>query len=320
MNEENLEKTNDTQDETSKDETLPNSDVEKKTEEETTKEPVQKKLVNKILIGVIGFLLFLIIIGIILYFIGFFDPEVKEEVKNETPIKIEEQSKKEEYSFDLKEINTKKLNEQLALLTNQNINQEKLEEEEKIRNEKKILEEQKKKEEERLKLEEERLKQEKEDLEAKKIELENQKIELENLKNIAIAIKEELENNKKVLEENSINPISNNQNTNSLKVEDNNLVIDEKDMNEKQMNSFLKFILVAKIKGNLQKSYLDKITSINLDAKLCRDDKNRIEIYFGPFDNEEKRVEIFEKLQKNKFSQSFLVELTNEEYNKRCNY
>ena len=84
--------------------------------------------------------------------------------------------------------------------------------------------------------------------------------------------------------------------------------------------SFLKFINVAKIKGSLYKKYLDKITSINTNAILCRDDKNRIEIYFGPFNNDETRTELLNKLISGGFDEAFELELTQEEFNKRCNY
>ena len=57
----------------------------------------------------------------------------------------------------------------------------------------------------------------------------------------------------------------------------------EEPISNKVNNNFIKLINVAKIKGSLYKKYLDKVTAINPSAILCRDDKNRIEIYFGPF-------------------------------------
>ena len=121
----------------------------------------KKSTLNKILIGLIAFLVLLLTIGITLYFLGFFDskeepiqPAIQE---NNLPI----ENKEESYKFDIKDINSKKLNEQLSYLTNKNINQDKTEELEKIENEKRIIEEQKKREEEAYKSQEEALLKEK---------------------------------------------------------------------------------------------------------------------------------------------------------------
>ena len=71
--------------------------------------------------------------------------------------------------------------------------------------------------------------------------------------------------------------------------------------------------------GTPQK-YLDKITTINPNVKLCRDENNRIEIYYGPFKNNEERSELLDKLMKNKFEEAYELEFTQEEFDKRCNY
>lgn len=287
------------------------------------KEKKQKSLVSKILIYVIIFLIVLIAVGIILYMTGFFTPEEKvEEVKDSKQQVIENKiEEKPKYEFSLSDINSKKLNDQLLELTNKNINQEKLEEKEKIENEKKLVEEQNKKREEELQAQQDELNKEKNELEARKLELEQQKAELENLKQEAITLKEAMENSKKQLEEEvqkedeiiNIPVVS----QNNMDTQNSKETMNEE---ENKNNQFLLLINVAKIKGNLYKSYLDKISKINPDVKLCRDDKNRIEIYFGPFKTEEERDTLLEKLIENKFKESYSVELTTDEFNKRCNY
>ena len=47
---------------------------------------------------------------------------------------------------------------------------------------------------------------------------------------------------------------------------------------------------------------------------------NRIEIYYGPFKNNEERSELLDKLMKNKFEEAYELEFTQEEFDKRCNY
>ncbi|GGD36397.1 hypothetical protein GCM10012288_08010 [Malaciobacter pacificus] len=273
----------------------------------------KKSLISKILIGIVALLLLVLIAGIVLYFTGFFDPKPIEkpmqiETKEST---ISMQEKK--YKFDISTINSTKLNEQLAKLTNRNLNQEKLEEQEKLENEKKLLDEKKKKEEEAIKAEQEALLKEKENLEAKKQELENEKAELERLKKEAIELKEQMINVKNDIQNNK-NGNQDNQELEPVKQEESiNSQTEDK-------NNFVKLINVAKIKGELYKDYLDSIVKINSELKLCRDDKNRIEIFFGPFTKEEDRNILLNELIENNFNQSYSLELTKEEYDKRCNY
>ena len=290
----------------------------------------KKTALDKILIGLIVFLVLLLITGAILYFLGFFTP--KEEPEESTAVQENTQvieKKEETYKFDIKDINSKKLNEQLSYLTNKNLSQDKVEELEKVENEKRLIEEQKINENEALKSEEDALLKERNAIENKKIELENEKAQLESMRQEALLLKQELEANKtdlEVTEQNKIASVNNEKDSADTKIQEEKAIEvkvkeEQKDTKEpKNTSSFLKFINVAKIKGSLYKKYLDKITSINTNAILCRDDKNRIEIYFGPFNNDETRTELLNKLISGGFDEAFELELTQEEFNKRCNY
>ena len=289
-----------------------NNDLQKDVEEFVKKN--KKSSLKKILFGLIVFLLLLIVIGVILFLLGFFThEEKKEEIK---PLEQkQEMTKKEEesYKFDIKDINSKKLNEQLASLTNKNLNQEKDEELEKKEDEKRLIEEQKKKEEELLTQQEATLQREKAALEEKKLQLENEKAELETLKQQALMVKEELLSKQDIETAEKVKDIEQKGNTNHNKKE--NMT------NESNINDiFLKFISVAKNKGELYKKYLDRVVAINPNIILCRDDKNRIEIYYGPFNDENTRKDLLEKLIKNKFSEAYELEFTKEEFDIRCNY
>lgn len=278
--------------------------------EEFTKSK-KKSLLTKILIGLIGFLLLLLTIGIILYFLGFFAP--KEEVVNPTETIAPVEIKEEAYKFDIKDINSKKLNEQLSSLTNKNIKKERNEELERLENEKRIIEEEKRREEEALKIQEEALLKEKAAIEEKKIQLENEKAELEAMRQEALKLKEQLEMNKIKLETSSVENVE----INVEEKKEENILETPKNPTDKK---FLKFINVAKIKGSLYKKYLDKVSAIDPNVILCRDDKNRIEIYFGPFNDDESRSNLLDKLIKNKFEEAYEVEFTQDEFDKRCNY
>ncbi|MBP9615504.1 MAG: hypothetical protein KBD88_00625 [Aliarcobacter sp.] len=267
----------------------------------------KKSLLSKILIGLIAFLLLLLTVGIVLYFLGYFTPkeEIKVTEENLMPVEIKEEA----YKFDIKDINSKKLNEQLSFLTNKNINKERNEELEKLENEKRIIEEEKRREEEAFKIQEEALLKEKAAIEEKKIQLENEKAELEAMRQEALMLKEQLEMNKTKLEAIPVEIIE-------------PTVTPEKAVNKPNITDkkFLSFINVAKIKGSLYKKYLDKVSAIDPNVILCRDDKNRIEIYFGPFKDDETRSKLMDKLTKNKFDEAYEVEFTQEEFDKRCNY
>ena len=306
-NEEITYTTNQTSSETSTQEqpVLAKSDAEIK--EEFVKPNKNKKLLFKVLIGIISLLIIILIAGAILYFSGFF--EHKEETEKEEtqhieshaevtpPVIVEKpQSKEEGYKFNIKDINSKKLNDQLANLTNKNI--EKKEEDKKTLTETKKENSEVKNNEAQLELE-----KEKAELEKKKIELEKQKIEQDKIKEESTT----KEISPSLLEEKKSN------NENSIV----NTHIKEENKTEA---GFLLFINVVKINGPLYKKYLDKILVINPNVRLCRDEKNRIEIYYGPFKSDEERGELLNKLIKNKFSEAFALEFTKEEFDKRCNY
>lgn len=146
----------------------------------------------------------------------------------------------------------------------------------------------------------------------KKIQLEKEKAQLEALREEAIMLKEELEANKtslEVISNTKVEEIINKEpSSNEIKIDD------------EKKDGFLKFINVAKIKGVLYKKYLDKITAINPNIILCRDDKNKIEIYYGPFNNNETRIELLDKLINSNFGEAYSLEFTKEEFDKRCNY
>ena len=289
----------------------------KESEEIEIKEQKKVPILNKILFALVGLLLLVLITGIILFFMGFFDtaeePKEREQIKQEKIVK-------EENSFNISDINSKKLNKQLLLLTNKNIIEEENNKREKLEEEKKIKLKEEKEKKEALALEEEKISKEKEELENKKIELEKQKVELETLKNEAIALRNEMIISKNLLEmqkdEVKIKEKDNLESNQEASEEENK----EKDSMILNENKFVSLINVAKIKGNLYKSYLDKITAINSDIKLCRDELNRIEIYYGPFKDNSDRRSLYTKLQENGIVNSYEVELTKEEFNKRCNY
>lgn len=280
---------------------------------ETSDENTNNKnnFLRKILIYVIAFLISVLVIISIFYIFDFFvskDEDKGTQVVVETPEKTPEQvqtqqyeePKHEESNFDFSNLDPDKLNEQLALLTNKNIEQSRLEEL-KAKNEKKLIEE-KKINEPIIKANE---------IEASKEankEL-NSKTEDETLKNNSV--KKQNTTTKTNTEE----PIKEQQNPN--KEENTNSSIQQTTTNN---NSFIKLINVAKIKGALKKKFLDKVIAVNPNVHLCRDEENIIELYFGPFDDDETRKELYNKLVSKGFKEAYELEMTQEEFDKSCNY
>lgn len=286
------------------------SEVEIKPTEEFVKP--KKPLFMKILFGVIIFLLLLLITGIVLYFTGFFEPKeepkkdesmVSEVVTKTEPAPVVENNPK----FEIKDINSKKLNEQLANLTNKNIPEEK----KNIQNEKKKEEllKQKAIDDEKKNLENEKIQQQTQIKE--EIKVDNQK-EKPTMEPSSAEDKKNLDNDTLSKDTTSTDKTKNN----NIKEEKTEKITKENSSN----NQFLLFVNVVKIKGELYKKYLDKIIAIDPNVKLCRDEKNRIEIYFGPFEKSEDRTELLNKLLKNKFTEAYPLEFTKEEFDKRCNY
>lgn len=285
----------------------------------------KKSSLKAVLISVIAILLLLLIIGITLIIFSPKEEPIAEtpsqEVATPTTQEVTQnqeitEEKEPEVKFDLSSINSQKLNEQLANLTNKNIKKEApaaVENEESRR----VLEEQKRIEEESLKIEEDMVLKQKESLEEKKAELEMEMQKLEALKKEAILAREELIKAQNTNIESNEKDIQVEQKPQENIKQEN---IEETKAKEQNNGEFLQLINVAKIKGTLYKKYLDKATRIDPNILLCRDDLNRIELYYGPFSSNEARETLLNKLLKNGFSQAYELEMTKDEFNKRCKY
>lgn len=335
---------------------------------------VQKKesKLKFILIIIIGFLSLLFVTGSILYFIGFFDPEEIEEPLNNkktlTEKKIEKEAKK--YKFNLDDINTKRLNRKLTLLTKyeiiENDDKELLKSkeksyQEKLKKEKNELESEKNSEIKHAKEEKEMFKIEKDKLIAKNKKLEdelamaNKKYEEETnslkadakeiikrknalLKKIEAGDKitpNDMKDSKEILPKKKEDLKDDDKKNTTKEVLTKDETLSKQSMKEKKdfknetaiLNTikiaeeeFLHFIQVKTIKNVIYNSFIKKIENINSNIKLCRDETNKIEIFVGPFESDDIRTEIINKLQENIVNKLFTIDLTKDEYNKRCNY
>ena len=300
--------------------TNPENQISENQEQKEDDKKDKTLLIKRVLFITIGvLLLFLIILATIFIFKS---EESKEPTESSPPIEssaktnenntenIPSEPEIKETKFDFNNLEPEKLNEQLELLTNKNMEYQK-------EKEQKILEEEKKlspvfnlvnnlKDKEEIKKEENSIVSSED----------NKKEEISKIEEIKEDKKEEIISEKKDIVTNTNNETktqneTSNINSNSKKEETTKIT---------ESLTFVKLINVAKIKGDLNKKYFDKVIEVNANVLLCRDDENIIELYYGPFLEDEIRDNLLSKLIKNGFKEAYSLEMTKEEFDKRCNY
>ena len=272
-------------------------------------------LIKKILFITIGILLLFLIILALVFILKSEEPKestesapaieqtAKENENNTENIPPEPEIK--ETKFDFNKLEPEKLNEQLELLTNKNMIYQK-------EKEQKILEEEKKLSPvlnlvNNLKNKEEN----KEEIATTPAEITNTE---ENKKEEVLKSQEVKQETKEEVVPKKTEALTTNDETQTKKN------IEEPTKTTAESLTFVKLINVAKIKGDLNKKYFDKVIEVNANVLLCRDDENIIELYYGPFLEDEIRDNLLSKLIKNGFKEAYSLEMTKEEFDKRCNY
>ena len=300
--------------------TNPENQISENQEQKEDDKKDKTLLIKRVLFITIGvLLLFLIILATIFIFKS---EESKEPTESSPPIEssaktnenntenVPSEPEIKETKFDFNNLEPEKLNEQLELLTNKNMEYQK-------EKEQKILEEEKKLSPvfnlvNNLKDKEEIKKEEKSIVSSE----DNKKEEISKIEVIKEDKKEEIISEKKDIVTSTNNETktqneTSNINSNSKKEETTKIT---------ESLTFVKLINVAKIKGDLNKKYFDKVIEVNANVLLCRDDENIIELYYGPFLEDEIRDNLLSKLIKNGFKEAYSLEMTKEEFDKRCNY
>lgn len=300
--------------------TNPENQISENQEQKEDDKKDKTLLIKRVLFITIGvLLLFLIILATIFIFKS---EESKEPTESSPPVEssaktnenntenVPSEPEIKETKFDFNNLEPEKLNEQLELLTNKNMEYQK-------EKEQKILEEEKKlspvfnlvnnlKDKEEIKKEENSIVSSED----------NKKEEISKIEEIKEDKKEEIISEKKDIATSTNNETktqneTSNINSNSKKDETTKIT---------ESLTFVKLINVAKIKGDLNKKYFDKVIEVNANVLLCRDDENIIELYYGPFLEDEIRDNLLSKLIKNGFKEAYSLEMTKEEFDKRCNY
>lgn len=283
-----------TQNQDSENKTKDKSDDSNDEEEiELSEEEKKAKKLKKFIIAISALIILTITTGIVMYFMGMFDPVpiVKEDtnttkvIKNKDDIDIVKYPNKNSVKFSQSKINVKRLNTRLEELTKYTVLSP---------NEIKELE----------KVQQERLKNlEKEAmlLEFSKLNKE-EKISPKVLKQQSSTEDKTVDNNNtKIVEK--IAPIV--ENLKAKIVEDNKL----------------KFILVHSLKYKLFKEMILKTDTKKARISICKDTNGRTAVYIGPFENENSQIQMIKLIQEKQSNLKInLSNITQEEFNTRCNF
>ena len=270
------------------------SDTPEETEEVELSEDEQKtKKLKKLVIIIAGLIAFTIITGLVMYFMGMFDPVPIEKkdtnetkiVKNKDNVDIVKYQNKNLIKFSPSKINIRRLNARLEELTKYEVlSPKEIEEQNNAQNER--LANLKK---EAMLIEFSKLNKE------EKISPKVDKEEKQNLdKNITTVVKEE--NLVQEIVKKEIKPKI---------VEDNKL----------------KFILVHSLKYKLFKEMILKTDTKKARISICKDTNGRTAVYIGPFENENSQTQMIKLIQEKQSDLKInLSNITQEEFNTRCNF
>jgi len=295
-------------------ENIDDSNAVEESDDDTQEYEVQQKLtkIQKILIGVVGFLFLIVLVGAILYFMGYFDPEPIKVTKTKIQTEIKKNKK---YQFKASDINENRINRKLSLLTKYEL----------------VLPETSKKEQETTKEDtntttvDTKAKNDTEikEKEVKEEEIKEQEIKKEDTTSTTIDTKNKIaKNDTQIKEKETKEPETKKEDSNTTIVDTKANTKDEikKKIPQYKGEEFLKFIQVATLKYKLYKSFINQVKAIDARISICAYKKNKTQIFIGPFNDEEKRNSLVKKINKSVVNDAFKVEFTKEEFNKRCNF
>ena len=263
-----------------------------KDEIEPTEEEQKSNKLKKLIIIIGGLVAFTITTGIVMNFMGMFDPVpiIKKDnnstkiIKNKDNIDIVKYQNKNHIKFSPSKINIKRLNARLEELTKYEVLTAK------------DIEEQKNRQKERL----------------------------ANLEKEAMLIKFSKLNKEEQIIPKIVKKEKLNSDTNiTIK----NETVQEKIIQEETVKSEiveenkLKFILVHSLKYKLFKKMILKTNTKNARISICKDIDGRTAVYIGPFENEKSQTQMITLIQEKQPNLKIdLSNITQEEFNSRCNF
>jgi len=303
-----------------KKESDPKKEQEKKEEETNPDEELKEEQVDpkskkiKLIIMILGGLItFVILLIIIMYFMKDPEPEPKMEEMNTTKktedkVSVIKYTTLKKVDFKINDIDIKRLNTRLEKLTKYEIlNQEELEAqalEDKNRlyaltKERELLEFSKKNKEEPLM---------EKNKDKKNLDNSNKK-DSNNLK---------INMNQKDSTTDKLEPPTN---MNSITTKEPKTIQMVNDPIKKDNDNKLKFLLANSFKYALFRDLVNQTNSIEARISICNDENGRTSIYIGPFENSKLQMKMEELVKENnKDIKTTSINITKEEFDKRCNF
>ena len=285
-------------------ETTPTEDKKENKEEIQENEPdLKAKKLKKIIIIIGGLITLTLIIAIIMYMMGMFDPEpikepkdinTTEKIKNNIEVIKYKPSKK--IDFKMSDINVERLNSKLELLTKyQILTQEELEaqaQEEKqriiqLKKEQELIEFAKQNKEEPLIVEEKQSPKESTSHTVAEVKtIENEEQPTPNISETSV---------QKPVENTHINMI--------------------------EPTNKLKFVLVNSLKYKLFKELVLKTNSKQARISICNNDNGKTQIFIGPFENEELQIKMNSLIRESTENiDTLIANITQKEFDTKCNF
>ena len=262
-----------------------------KVDESLSPEEQKQAKLKKIIILVGAIFGVVILVGAILFFAGAFDPEVVEEktVKDinttNTPTKVTIKStpRKKKINFKTSQINVKRLNKKLSLLTKYEILEEDAIEKIKAKEKERLYKEKRARLEEFAKLNKE-----------------------EALFKKGNGLKEVIHKN-----EYTIQGVESENNTTTVTKNEAEKVI------TKLVHSYIQ---IPPLKLKKFQPFIKKTRKLNANLSICKDTNGRKLIFVGPFSSETSRDSSFSSLNKNLRSEAKKLNLSQEEFEEKCSF
>ncbi|MEA1914290.1 MAG: hypothetical protein U9N30_03145 [Campylobacterota bacterium] len=319
---EEIEETAQTKDEDEEAQSYQEDEALDEVQEDVQEYDVQKKLskIQKILIGTVAALFIIILIGVILYFMGMFDPEpTVKPTPQEKQTTTQVVKKKDIYEFKAAHINDKRLNRKLSLLTKYELVIPDIDTKVKPEPQK----EEKKEELVKTPVAVDELQEKKQEVSTDQNEVEivrsETQEELEPIKPAAQDVTEE----KSTAQEDLPKDPKDDTVTHEDTVEESTQDATKEHIKAQPVYEgevFLKFIQVATLKYKLYKEFLNQVKAIDARISICAYKGNKTQIFIGPFNEDEKRDSLIQKINSSVVKDAFKIEFTQEEFNKRCNF
>jgi hypothetical protein len=285
-----------------------------KIDEKLSDEEKKQAKLKLIIMGIGGLIVFTILIGVILFFLGVFDPpqapvqqnvtKNKKDVKIKSAVKISSKKRKKQIKFSISQINIKRLNKKLKLLTKYEILEEDTIEKLKAVEKEKAY---KKQQQDRL---DKFAKNNKEEA-LEDDEVSNGQLVFKKVKNkkrddddteefLFKQVKNKKDKDKK----------NKNQDKNDKTSKTSKTMAQSKDLKA--------FIKIPIIKLNKFKLLIKKVKLMKVNLSICKDQNGKTQVYLGPFSTKQNRTKILKTVNKKKKEYIMNLDISSEEFEKKC--